>query len=123
RGRAGTMAGDRLPCGQSVRFLELREGDGDGGLADARGMCEIGVSPSMVRRPWIDRGVHKMKAPPWLFRYGVAVLVVVAAVASLYIPVIGRGLGAILFLDVLIRSWSGGLGPGLLTTALILGVA
>jgi PAS domain S-box-containing protein len=55
----------------------------------------------------------------WWLRYGVAVLAVVAAVASMAIPETGKGLGAILFLAVLVATWWGGLGPGLLATVLI----
>lgn len=59
----------------------------------------------------------------WSLRYGAAVLVVVAGVASMAIPVIGKGLGSVLFLAVIVSTWYGGLGPGLLTTALILMIA
>ncbi len=60
---------------------------------------------------------------PWWLRYGVAVLAVVASIAIMAIPVIGKGLGSILFLAVLVSTWYGGLGPGLSATALITGVA
>jgi PAS domain S-box-containing protein len=63
----------------------------------------------------------KIKGRP--LRYGVAVLAVVLAVAFLTIPQIGKGLGSILFLAVLVSAWYGGLGPGLLATALITAVA
>ncbi len=53
-----------------------------------------------------------------LLGYLVAVLLVGAAIAALYIPEIGRGLSSILFLAVLIAAWYGGLGPGLAATAL-----
>jgi PAS domain S-box-containing protein len=56
-------------------------------------------------------------------RYAVAVLAVVVAVAFLFIPQIGKGLGSVLFLAVLISAWYGGMGPGLLATALITVVA
>ncbi len=54
-----------------------------------------------------------------LVRYGVAVLVVVAALAALRISGPGSGLGVILFFAVLFSAWFGGLGPGLLSTGLI----
>jgi signal transduction histidine kinase/CheY-like chemotaxis protein len=56
-------------------------------------------------------------------RYGVAVLTVVAALACMGIPEIGKELGSLLFLAVLISAWYGGLGPGLLATALITVIA
>ncbi len=59
----------------------------------------------------------------WPLRYGVAVVAVAAAIAFLWIPEIGKGLGSILFLAVLISAWYGGVGPGLLATALITVVA
>ena len=59
----------------------------------------------------------------WPLRYGVAVVAVAAAIAFLLIPQIGKGLGSILFLAVLISAWYGGVGPGLLATALITVVA
>jgi signal transduction histidine kinase/CheY-like chemotaxis protein len=54
-----------------------------------------------------------------LVRYGVAVLVVVAAFAALRMSGPGSGLGAILLFAVLFSAWFGGLGPGLLSTGLI----
>jgi PAS domain S-box-containing protein len=54
----------------------------------------------------------------WL-RYGIAVLAVIAAIAVMAIPETDKGLGAILFLAVLLATWYGGLGPGLLATFLI----
>jgi PAS domain S-box-containing protein len=59
------------------------------------------------------------KMTRWSLRYGVAVLAVAAAIAVLSIPEIGKGLGSILFLAVLVSAWYGGMGPGLLATALI----
>ena len=59
----------------------------------------------------------------WPLRYGVAVAAVAAGIAFLLIPQIGKGLGSILFLAVLISAWYGGVGPGLLATALITVVA
>ena len=50
----------------------------------------------------------------WPLRYGVAVVAVAVAIAFLLIPQIGRGLGSIVFLAVLISAWYGGMGPGLL---------
>jgi PAS domain S-box-containing protein len=58
----------------------------------------------------------------WL-RYGVAVLAVFVAVAAMLIPVVGKGLGSVLFLAVLVSTWYGGLGPGLLAVGLITAVA
>jgi PAS domain S-box-containing protein len=57
-------------------------------------------------------------------RYGVAVLVVVSALALLSfakqkIPGLSTGLGSILFFAVLLSAWFGGLGPGLLSTLLV----
>jgi PAS domain S-box-containing protein len=63
------------------------------------------------------------KMTHWPLRYGVAVAAVIAGIAFLLIPQIGRGLGSILFLAVLISAWYGGMGPGLLATALITFVA
>ncbi len=60
-----------------------------------------------------------MKSIHWLFRYMIAALVVVAAVALLSIPVIGEGLAVVLLLAVLISAWQGGFGPGLFATILI----
>jgi PAS domain S-box-containing protein len=58
-------------------------------------------------------------------RYGVAVMAVVSALAALRIAGPGAGLGGILFFAVMFSAWFGGLGPGVLSTALItlLGVA
>jgi PAS domain S-box-containing protein len=63
------------------------------------------------------------KRTAWYLHYGAAVLAVVAAVVMMAIPVVGKGLGAILFLAVLVSSWYGGLGPGFLATVLITVVA
>jgi PAS domain S-box-containing protein len=52
-------------------------------------------------------------------RYGVAVLAVAISIAFLALPEIGKGSGAILYLAVVVAAWYGGLGPGLLSTALI----
>src|SRR3954469_23661373 len=52
-------------------------------------------------------------------RYGVSVVAVALALASLFIPEIGRGFASIVFFAVLVSAWFGGLGPGLLATALI----
>jgi PAS domain S-box-containing protein len=59
-----------------------------------------------------------------LVRYSVAVLVVVAALAVLgfvkqTIPALSAGLGTLLFFAVFLSAWFGGLGPGLLSTALV----
>ena len=59
----------------------------------------------------------------WPFRYGVAVLAVATAIGFLLIPGIGKGLGSVLFLAVLVSAWYGGLGPGLLATTLVAAVA
>ena len=59
----------------------------------------------------------------WPIRYGVATAAVVAGIAFLLIPEIGRGLGSLLFLAVLVSALYGGMGPGLLATALISVVA
>jgi PAS domain S-box-containing protein len=59
-----------------------------------------------------------------LVRYGVAVLAVVAAVAvlvlvRLMIPGLTAGQGSLLFFAIFVSAWFGGLGPGVLSTALI----
>jgi PAS domain S-box-containing protein len=64
-----------------------------------------------------------VKMTRWTFRYGVAVLAVATAIALLLIPELGKGLGSILFLAVLIAASYGGLGPGLLATFLTTVVA
>ena len=77
-----------------------------------------------VAKTYVGRGgalVPKMKY--WPLRYGVALAAVAAGIAFLLIPQIGKGLGSILFLAVLISAWYGGMGPGLLATALITVVA
>src|SRR5437868_3992580 len=58
-----------------------------------------------------------------LVRYGVAVLAVVVAFSLFAIPDFGRRLGSVLFFAVLVSAWYGGIGPGLLTTALIVSTA
>ncbi len=60
-----------------------------------------------------------MKSTHWLVRYVIAVLVVLASLPFLRIPVIGEGLGTVLFLAVLISAWQGGFGAGLFATVLI----
>ena len=60
------------------------------------------------------------KMTRWTLRYGVAVLAVATTIAFLSLPeIVGKGLGSIVFLAVLIAAWYGGVGPGLLATALI----
>ena len=59
------------------------------------------------------------KLTRFALRYGVAVLAVAISIAFLAMPEIGKGSGAILYLAVLVAAWYGGLGPGLLSTALI----
>ena len=60
------------------------------------------------------------KMTRWTRRYGVAVLAVATTIAFLSLPeIVGKGLGSIVFLAVLIAAWYGGVGPGLLATALI----
>jgi PAS domain S-box-containing protein len=59
-----------------------------------------------------------MRRTPWLSRYGVALMVVIATVSVLYIPGFGQGLGSLLFVAVLVSAWYGGLGPGLLAATL-----
>jgi PAS domain S-box-containing protein len=55
----------------------------------------------------------------WSLRYGIAVAAVVWSTASLLlVPAIGRSGVTIPFFAVLISVWFGGLGPGVLTTAL-----
>jgi len=73
--------------------------------------------------PFPSRDREMTKITHWSLRFGVAVLAVIAAIAAMAIPVIGKGLGTTLFLAVLVSTWYGGLGPGLLATALILLVA
>ena len=63
------------------------------------------------------------KMTRWTMRYGVAVLAVAGAILLLSIPEIGKGLASIVYLAVLVAAWYGGLGPGLLATALITAVA
>ena len=63
------------------------------------------------------------KLTRWALRYGVAVLAVVTALALLAIPGIGKGLASVLYLAVFIAARYGGLGPGLLATALITTIA
>src|SRR5438270_14001591 len=74
--------------------------------------------PSRWVEPRVGRGDPRMERTPWLSRYGVAVLVVIATVGVLTIPGFGQGLGNLLFLAVLISAWYGGLGPGLLAATL-----
>ena len=71
--------------------------------------------PTMAPQP---RFHGKWPASRRPFRYIVAALAVFVAIATLYLPEIGRGLTSILFLAVLIAAWYGGLGPGLAATAL-----
>ena len=54
-----------------------------------------------------------------LARYGGAALIVFAALAILSIPVIGKGLGAVLFVAVVLSAGMWGLGPGLFATLLV----
>src|SRR6476620_6083816 len=73
-----------------------------------------------------EAGVHRREAEPrmsrrrpWLLRYGVAVSAVVAGLAVLSLPEIGGSLADVLFFAVLVAAWYGGLGPGLLSTGLM----
>ena len=61
----------------------------------------------------------KRRRHPFL-RYGMAVLAVIAVVGVLAAVGTGQrnGLGLLLFFAVLVSAWYGGMGPGLLTTAL-----
>lgn len=55
-------------------------------------------------------------------RYGFAVLVLVLGMVIMAIPVVRGGHGTpliVLFFLILLSAWYGGMGPGLLTTALI----
>jgi len=54
----------------------------------------------------------------WLVRYGVAVLAVGVAITLMRVPDVGPGFASLLFFAVLVSAWYGGLGPGLLATAL-----
>src|SRR4051812_2772841 len=71
-------------------------------------------------------GVHRREAGPRLskrrrrsLRYGVAVSAAAAGLAVLSLPGIGGSLTDALFFAVLVSAWYGGLGPGLLTTGLM----
>jgi PAS domain S-box-containing protein len=63
----------------------------------------------------------KMAGRP--IRYGGAVLAVAACLGAVSLPEIGEKLSIVLYLAVLLVAWYGGLGPGLLATALITIVA
>lgn len=58
-------------------------------------------------------------SPSRSFRYGVAVLIVATVLPLIFIPVVGRGLTSLVLVGILLSAWYGGLGPGLLTTALM----
>ncbi len=60
-----------------------------------------------------------IKKSAWVLRYGGAVLSVVACLALMSLPDIGAKLGSVLYLAVLLVAWYGGVGPGLLATALM----
>jgi PAS domain S-box-containing protein len=81
-----------------------------------------GDSVRTMARRLLDLALPRTVRHP-LLRYGVAVLAVAVAVALLFIPRIGPGLASILFFAVLVSAWVGGLGPGLLATALIVLIA
>src|SRR6185312_11112227 len=66
----------------------------------------------------IMMGAMMAKTTRWLIRYGVAVASIAVAVGLMLIPEIGRGFASVVFFAVLISAWYGGLGPGLLATAL-----
>ena len=60
-------------------------------------------------------------APPWTHRYGFAVVIAATAAAlrTALIPWLGTGFPYLLFFPaIMLASWRGGLGPGVLTTAL-----
>ena len=60
-----------------------------------------------------------MKTRRWPLRYGFALLAVAAAVGLALVPVLKPAGGSLLLMAVLLSAWSGGLGPGLLSVALI----
>jgi PAS domain S-box-containing protein len=64
-----------------------------------------------------------MKMSSWPVRYSGAALAVGACLALMSLAGIGEKLGSVLYLAVLLVAWYGGLGPGLVTTALITIVA
>ena len=65
------------------------------------------------------RNLAAMKWTSALARYGGAALIVFAALAIISIPVIGKGLGTVLFVAVVLSAWLWGLGPGLFATLLV----
>ena len=65
------------------------------------------------------RNLAAMKGTSALVRYGGAALLVFAALAIISIPVIGKGLGTVLFVAVVLSAWLWGLGPGLFATLLV----
>ena len=59
----------------------------------------------------------------WLVRYGIAAAAILRMLSrSFRIPVIGQGLGVLVFLAIFLSAWYGGLGPGLFATLLFDGV-
>jgi PAS domain S-box-containing protein len=57
-----------------------------------------------------------------LVRYGVAAAVVLTVIALTRIPVIGQGLGPVVFLSIFFSAWYGGIGPGLFATLFLEGI-
>src|SRR3954447_24852415 len=64
-------------------------------------------------------GPDMTKRRPWALRYGVAIPAVAVGLAVLFVPEVGGSLADVLFFVVLAVAWYGGLGPGLLTTGLM----
>src|SRR5258708_39575319 len=63
-----------------------------------------------------------MRIPDRMQRYGFALLILALGMATATLPVIRDGAGTpaiVAFFVILLSAWYGGLGPGLMTTALI----
>src|SRR4030095_15046685 len=84
------------------------------------------VGPAPCKRPWKmatqspQRIAGRIWSAPWVTRYGLALIFVVIAMATrnLLTPAWGSAVRLIIFLPaVLFAAWFGGIGPGLLTTA------
>jgi PAS domain S-box-containing protein len=58
------------------------------------------------------------RQPSWLARYGFAALTILAVFAIVRIPVVGEGLGGLIFLAFFVSAWYGGIGPGLFANVL-----
>jgi PAS domain S-box-containing protein len=71
----------------------------------------------MKKRP------DKASSPARVVRYGFAVLTILAVLLLVRIPVVGEGLGGLIFMAFFVSAWFGGLGPGLLSILLFQGIA